>query len=264
MTQPATEIAPGMMSPLTDADWEALDNILTSPPVNGNVLSLEAIDGLIAAAVCGPRGVSTMEIIELMFEDECIPEFEDPEAFARLSSLVMRRWNEYAQMLSVPGNQIKEEDWVEPFLYTADPKDVAEAKAWKVPAKITDETMRPGDWDGRGWASGFMLCVQTFREEWFALGEVDPECMSLLGPALMTELGFNPENPRAKFDPEKWLGDALGLLPTFAALYRELDAAGSRMPITRDEPKVGRNDLCPCGSGKKFKKCCGAGSCGDA
>jgi uncharacterized protein YecA (UPF0149 family) len=23
-------------------------------------------------------------------------------------------------------------------------------------------------------------------------------------------------------------------------------------------PKVGRNDLCPCGSGRKYKKCCGA------
>jgi len=28
-------------------------------------------------------------------------------------------------------------------------------------------------------------------------------------------------------------------------------------PIKRDLPKVGRNDVCPCGSGKKFKKCCG-------
>ncbi|GAG82953.1 unnamed protein product, partial [marine sediment metagenome] len=27
--------------------------------------------------------------------------------------------------------------------------------------------------------------------------------------------------------------------------------------ITRDIPKVGRNDPCPCGSGKKYKKCCG-------
>lgn len=27
--------------------------------------------------------------------------------------------------------------------------------------------------------------------------------------------------------------------------------------IRRDSPKVGRNDPCPCGSGKKFKKCCG-------
>ena len=29
-------------------------------------------------------------------------------------------------------------------------------------------------------------------------------------------------------------------------------------PIKRDSPKVGRNDPCPCGSGKKYKKCCGA------
>ena len=28
-------------------------------------------------------------------------------------------------------------------------------------------------------------------------------------------------------------------------------------PIRREGPKVGRNDPCPCGSGKKYKKCCG-------
>ncbi|MBN9520940.1 SEC-C domain-containing protein [bacterium] len=27
-------------------------------------------------------------------------------------------------------------------------------------------------------------------------------------------------------------------------------------PITRDDARVGRNDPCPCGSGKKYKKCC--------
>ena len=31
-------------------------------------------------------------------------------------------------------------------------------------------------------------------------------------------------------------------------------------PIVREEPKVGRNDPCPCGSGKKYKKCCGSKS----
>lgn len=28
-------------------------------------------------------------------------------------------------------------------------------------------------------------------------------------------------------------------------------------PVRREEPKIGRNDPCPCGSGKKHKKCCG-------
>lgn len=31
-----------------------------------------------------------------------------------------------------------------------------------------------------------------------------------------------------------------------------------RTPVTRTAPKVGWNDPCPCGSGKKYKKCCGA------
>ncbi|HCS73087.1 MAG TPA: hypothetical protein DIW17_04340, partial [Clostridiales bacterium] len=28
-------------------------------------------------------------------------------------------------------------------------------------------------------------------------------------------------------------------------------------PVRREGPKIGRNDPCPCGSGKKYKKCCG-------
>jgi SEC-C motif-containing protein len=32
----------------------------------------------------------------------------------------------------------------------------------------------------------------------------------------------------------------------------------NQQPLRRAEPKVGRNDPCPCGSGKKYKKCCGA------
>jgi preprotein translocase subunit SecA len=35
------------------------------------------------------------------------------------------------------------------------------------------------------------------------------------------------------------------------------DSEGKK-PVTREEEKVGRNDPCPCGSGKKHKKCCGS------
>jgi uncharacterized protein YecA (UPF0149 family) len=35
--------------------------------------------------------------------------------------------------------------------------------------------------------------------------------------------------------------------------------AAVQAPVQRNLPKVGRNDPCPCGSGKKYKKCCGAG-----
>ena len=37
----------------------------------------------------------------------------------------------------------------------------------------------------------------------------------------------------------------------------EEDTAAPRTPA-KAQPRVGRNDPCPCGSGKKYKKCCGA------
>ena len=37
-----------------------------------------------------------------------------------------------------------------------------------------------------------------------------------------------------------------------------MEAPKPATPIRRDVPKVGRNDPCPCGSGRKYKKCCGA------
>lgn len=34
-------------------------------------------------------------------------------------------------------------------------------------------------------------------------------------------------------------------------------ASNKQAPVVRENPKVGRNDPCPCGSGRKYKKCCG-------
>ncbi len=47
-----------------------------------------------------------------------------------------------------------------------------------------------------------------------------------------------------------------GLFAPPETLPDELPGRGH--PTTREQPKIGRNDPCPCGSGKKFKKCCGA------
>jgi SEC-C motif domain protein len=42
-----------------------------------------------------------------------------------------------------------------------------------------------------------------------------------------------------------------------AWVYLEGKVSGGE-PIRREAPKVGRNEPCPCGSGKKYKKCCGS------
>ena len=62
--------------------------------------------------------------------------------------------------------------------------------------------------------------------------------------------GLAQPAPRAGQEPVSALPISQGVRPG-----REDDKA---VPYRRDEAKVGRNDPCPCGSGRKYKKCCGA------
>ncbi|MBQ9275608.1 MAG: SEC-C domain-containing protein [Succinivibrio sp.] len=49
----------------------------------------------------------------------------------------------------------------------------------------------------------------------------------------------------------------MGTQMSISDAARLLDPTRYRQPAKRSTPKVGRNDPCPCGSGKKYKKCCG-------
>ncbi|MCL1816725.1 MAG: SEC-C metal-binding domain-containing protein [Clostridiales bacterium] len=51
----------------------------------------------------------------------------------------------------------------------------------------------------------------------------------------------------------------MGYMPSYFDYNGEEELPGSQITQTvqRIEPKVGRNDPCPCGSGKKYKRCCG-------
>ena len=61
--------------------------------------------------------------------------------------------------------------------------------------------------------------------------------------------GFTPAEMLAKVGR----GNEIILSPVHSAYFRNPNA-----PIVRVQAKIGRNDPCPCGSGKKYKKCCGA------
>jgi uncharacterized protein YecA (UPF0149 family) len=45
-----------------------------------------------------------------------------------------------------------------------------------------------------------------------------------------------------------------GAQPT--PVFQMPNSAQPQEPYRRPEPKTGRNELCPCGSGKKYKQCC--------
>ena len=121
----------------------------------------------------------------------------------------------------------------------------------------------------------------------YATGDVD-YIKKTMGPAIKAK-EFDRESVEKWANESEWLGlsivttakgsenDTEGTVEFIAqysdgkneqihhesAEFRKIDGAwyfidGRMMnePYRREEPKVGRNDACPCGSGKKFKKCC--------
>ncbi|HPF33970.1 MAG TPA: preprotein translocase subunit SecA [Candidatus Krumholzibacteria bacterium] len=65
-----------------------------------------------------------------------------------------------------------------------------------------------------------------------------------------------PSQLQARHDEVGYL-DGAAAPEQVSAPQRAVPDAGAPQPVTREEPKVGRNDPCPCGSGKKYKRCCG-------
>jgi uncharacterized protein len=75
--------------------------------------------------------------------------------------------------------------------------------------------------------------------------------------------GELPEKEKRRFRPAQWrdlvkscedtIGDAIVEVREYWMALRN-----PPQTVRRESPKIGRNDPCPCGSGKKFKQCCGA------
>ena len=122
------------------------------------------------------------------------------------------------------------------------------------------------------WSRGFLRGHQWLEELW----EVDlPEALDEeLAATLMTlsffasrdmAEAFHAECPAPRRSLPEMAESMHRVFPTAVARYRHLGRVLAKVFAERDavphEPsravKVGRNDPCPCGSGKKFKKCCG-------
>ena len=118
------------------------------------------------------------------------------------------------------------------------------------------------------WALGFLFAVENWPEEWTA--PRDKEAAQMLDEALdaivaLTEddtakptLSMYSEDGPPSVSQQRLddFGAAIWAVYDLRQLWRSM---GPRGETIRKEATPGRNDPCPCGSGKKFKKCHGAG-----
>ncbi len=120
------------------------------------------------------------------------------------------------------------------------------------------------------WSSGFFLCHDWLKEVW---NGYTPEALgNELGSCLMIlNLFSNPKLAEAFYQEiaassgqsyEEYVATMLGMFETAMSEYAHLGRGiqtildeQAKQPVV-NPPKTGRNDPCPCGSGKKYKKCC--------
>jgi len=109
------------------------------------------------------------------------------------------------------------------------------------------------------WVRGFWKAMSLAPADWEALIE-DERTQVLVIPFI----GFMDAVKDEAFEPapdiDERLAQAAADIPRAILLLRkigEIRASRATRPAPTRRTKVGRNDPCPCGSGKKFKRCCG-------
>jgi uncharacterized protein len=200
-------------------------------------MNVEALDGFFAVLIAGPETVMPSEYNREVFggemSDTC--EFTSLDEANEILGLMMRHWNDIA------GTLFKGEVYV--------------------PLLLEDDG---GTVHGNDWARGFMRGMGMRHDGWAELVN-DEEHGGCLIPMTMLyhEHDEDPEMRPEPISPAKReeviAHMAAGLLGAYQYFreHSQVSPGARTSEPRRNSPKVGRNDLCPCGSGKKYKKCCG-------
>ncbi len=195
------------------------------------VLDISELDGLFAAIVSGPVMIQPSQWLPAVWAD-FEPVWESEEEFEEILSLMIRHMNGIAATLME-----QPEDFEPIFL-----ERKVEGKTYL----IVDE-----------WCEGYRRGVELTQENW----DTDGEHMSvLLGPifaftSVTNWRGHDLSDSEVEKNKKAITRNVQEIHAHWLA-RREDFVPPAKTPVRRSEPRVGRNDPCPCGSGKKYKKCC--------
>jgi len=240
--QPPSGSAPDMMSPLSEDELDELDSFLLDMDTDEG-MTLDVLDGFLHALAIGPKTVLPSQWLPKVWGQDdgaMMPPADSLDQVNHLLGLVMRHFNSIVSGL----------EHSPPVL----------APCWP-----TVHYGAAGEREDAGmWAYGFAEGVKLSQAAWQSLfdhpdGQRWYRPIGLLGAddfsADQDELTRTPEQ-RAALAAK--IEESLTRMHAFWLPLRR--AVTERQQAQRMSTKVGRNEPCPCGSGKKFKKCCGAPS----
>ena len=203
---------------------------------------IEELDGFIAGLLVCPELIKPGEWLPIVWGhdgDESPPAFDNLEHVNRVLGLLMEHYNDVARML------MERPDRYSP-LFAVD--------------------KRNGDILWELWIEGFEKAVNLRPASWQKLLNTDVDTATAMrGMRTLIDIACGDPNmpsqdrdtliATAPDDIARW---TVALNDWRLANYRPMQGADQILrPTFTSANKVGRNDPCPCGSGKKYKKCCG-------
>lgn len=258
---------------LTPDDFETLDAMLDDMRSRDpEVPQWEFVEGFLAAVVCCRETLSTAEAIDTLlpeFADET-PLWADGAQKAQFLALCERRRQALAVSLATKIESLADEAAFSPEVMDVrgaiaclSPEDRAQ---WEAEQTANPDAPEELPSFAQIWALGFMAAVEFWPEAWEA--PRDREVAQWLSDSLehivalteddthaptenMYEEGGPPSVSQERLNA---FGEALWAVYDIHQIWKSL---GPRTGTVIKAPEPGRNDLCPCGSGKKYKKCCG-------
>lgn len=222
----------------TESELDRLEQYLSAPERPESTLPLDATQGLLCAVVSAPSPVMPSRWLpEVLGEGH---QFSSVEEAQEITALLMSLHNDVARQLNEGGGF--------EFIVYGDEGDDHDSIAI--------------------WCQGYLIGVELADPGWHQ--DTDPEELEeMLFPFYMLSgrwqeiLEAEGEPPMDPADEAEILAELrLSLADEVLANRRYWFERGIPEPVRRSGPKVGRNEPCPCGSGKKFKNCCGRENAG--
>ncbi|QBX35117.1 UPF0149 family protein [Paracoccus liaowanqingii] len=220
----------------SDQDLDHLDDLLAALPRESLPMTVSELDGYVTGILACPDLVPPSDWLPIVWGETGDAAFPDLATAGATISAVMAHYSAVASdMAKTP--------WIEP-IYEVDPN--------------SDETL----WEP--WVDGFTRALRLRPEAWQALIEqADEEAKS----SLIFLMALQDINEGTSTFTEEEIDDidlqAPDLIPSCVAAILRMSRPElvmkadnlSHPPVRSKRP--GRNDPCPCGSGRKYKQCCG-------
>ncbi len=225
-------------NPLNEQEIELLDQFLLNriddefitEEMDEGIFDISTLDGFLTAIVSGPATIPPSVWLPSVWGD-FEPKWESEEDFSEILSLLIRHMNGIVQTL------MDYPDDFEPLYLEREVDDRIYT--------IVDE-----------WCEGYYRGTTLSSELWLSGGE---EIEALLSPIFAFTAATDWQGHDHDDDEVETIQRAIGPSAREIHAYwleRREDTPPQTLPKEYDQLPAGRDDPCPCGSGKQYKKCC--------